>query len=334
MPKKPAKTKATNGAPEGARIISYSEMDTFRQCPLKHQLSYVERWKKPVTEGTPLARGSLWHLVMEEHYRTIKENSDHIGHRPFTIEEEQEVLGEAWVKVRRLLFDPISGIQTEDQELIQWMYEGYVEKYSTDNDWVILEIEYAFEVNLLDEEGQPSPYWMKGKIDIIAYNRENGGMWVWDHKSGKDLPNQMELQIDDQFGGYTGALQQLGYPVRGSMHNGARTTRNKGDLATEQELAANKSLKKQTPEQRMGRTYLNRTDAEVKEVMLDFWKAAVNAYSEDYGHRKLPIYSSPDPRQCGWKCDFKETHLIARATGRGYGGILTENGFVQDFTRH
>lgn len=334
MPKKKRPEPAVNGAPEGAIVISYSEMDTFRQCPLKHHLGYVQRWKRPVEEGTPLARGSLWHAVMETHYGVIKERSDLIEHRPFTPEEEADVLAEALVLVRRLLFDPVSGLQSPDQELIQWMYEGYVEKYGADNDWVILEIEYAFEVNLPLPGGEASPFWLKGKIDILAYNRENGGLWIWDHKSGKDLPNQMELQIDDQFGGYTGALQILGYKVRGSMHNGTRTTQNKGDLATEEELAKNKSLKRQTLDQRMGRTYLNRTDAEVKQVMADFLSAAINAYPEAIDYPKMPIYSSPDPRQCGWKCDFKEIHLISRAAGRPYSGLLEEFGFVQDFTRH
>ena len=35
-------------------VVSYSELDTFRQCPMKHALAYKQRWTRPVEEGSPL----------------------------------------------------------------------------------------------------------------------------------------------------------------------------------------------------------------------------------------------------------------------------------------
>jgi len=311
----------------GTQIVSYSELDSYRQCPLKHMLSYKERWKKPVVEGSPLRRGSLWHLVMEEHYGVIMASYPN-GRDPIPDYQVDLVLENAWEKIKPLLFDPQTGNQSPDQELIQWMYEGYVEKWGVDNDWRIVAIEYAFEVPLPDNQGQVSRYILKGKIDIIAQSRENGGLWIWDHKSGKDLPTAMALEIDDQFGGYTYALNTLGYKVRGSMHNAARTTQNKGDLPG---AIIKGAVKKQTLEQRMGRTFLNRTAREAQNLAQDAWAVASNAYPEPGA--ELPLYSSPDARSCGWKCDYKEIHIIARQ-GRDIHELMDEYGFSQDFTRH
>ena len=52
-------------------VVSFSEIDTYRQCPLKHEWAYKQRWKRPVEEASALAKGSLWHLVLETHYNVL-----------------------------------------------------------------------------------------------------------------------------------------------------------------------------------------------------------------------------------------------------------------------
>ena len=49
------------------RIVSWSELDALKQCPMKHHLAYEERWTGPETSKA-LAIGSLFHKVMEAHY--------------------------------------------------------------------------------------------------------------------------------------------------------------------------------------------------------------------------------------------------------------------------
>lgn len=312
----------------GLQIVSYSELDTYRMCPLKHMLGYKERWKKPVRVGSPLSRGSLWHHVMEVHYGVIVSHYPKNG-GPIPESQHSVVLAEAWEAVKPYLFDPDNGTWDEDQDTIRWMYEGYVEKYGVDNEWKIIAIEYSFLLPLPNREGQPSQYALKGKIDILAQLRKDGSFWIWDHKSAKDLPTQFALEIDDQFGGYTWAMSVLGYKVMGSMHNCARTARNAGD-APDADLTK-KNIKKQTLDQRMKRTLLDRSTREANNIAFDAWATAMNAYPPP--GRELPLYSSPDPRQCAWKCDFKEVHLLARK-GRDIHEVLREYNFTQDFTRH
>jgi len=292
-------------------VVSYSELDTYRQCPLKHTWAYKERWKKPsVTDGA-LAKGSLWHLILEDHYAVIKNGGD---------------LQDAELAVAGYFTDERSGVTTETQELMEWMYHGYVEQYGTDPDFEILSIEHPFVINLPDPDGNPSPYDIKGKIDLVIRNRANGTVWVVDHKSGAQLPNQMDLEIDDQFGLYVWALKtDSPWDPVGAIHSAARTRRNTADHP-----GYTGKLKPQSLEERFRRTYLNRSDVELKSIALDAWAVAANAYPTTDDR---PLYSSPDPRQCGWKCDFKEVHLLARK-GKDAHQALSEYGFAQDYTRH
>ena len=157
--------------------------------------------------------------------------------------------------------------------------------------------------------------------------RSSQKIWIVDHKSGKDLPNQKALEIDDQFGLYTWLAKARGWDVLGTIHDAARTTRNKGDYPD-----AGPGTKAQTLDQRMLRTPLNRGETELVNIATDAWAVAMHL---TVGRTEgLPMYSSPDPQTCSWKCDLKEPHLIARATGRSIQSVLQEYGFEQNFDRH
>lgn len=311
MPKKtPADPRANlrdlGEPPESAIVVSYSELDSFRQCPLKHKLTYATRWRGPVTSRA-LAVGSLTHQVMEAYYLALRDQED-------WSEPINEILN-------------MGGTQTEEQELVHWIFGGYRARWE-DVDWAewrVLEVEYEFKVPLPEPSGRPSRrLWIKGKVDLVMLHVPTGKVWIWDHKSGAQKPNQMSLEIDDQFGLYTWALRVLGWPVVGSIHNYLKSAQLKGD----------KDGQKPSPlEDRFGRTYLNRTTAELNSLAADAWATAYNAYPPKSKER--PMYSAPDPRQCGWKCDVKEAHMLMRAhPERTEADIMTDLGFEIDNTRH
>jgi hypothetical protein len=299
-------------------VVSYSELDTFRQCPLKHHWAYKQRWRKPVNESSALAKGSLMHLVYETHYQIMQK------HERLSDQSQADALAEAAAAIRPLLMDEKTGEQTENQELVQWIYDGYVQRWGAESEYDIVGVEDAFRITLKDNEGNPSRYQIKGKIDLVVRDRSNGQLWVIDHKSGANLPNQLDLEIDDQFGLYVWAMRESGTPVMGAIHSASRTTRNVADYPGYTGKSVPQSL-----DQRFSRTYLNRSDTELSSIALDAWATAANAYPDV----EMPLYSSPDPRQCGWKCDFKEIHLLARK-GQNDRQALQTYGFVQDFTRH
>lgn len=300
-------------------VLSYSELDTYRQCPLKHHWAYKERWRKPADESSALAKGSLWHLVLERHYQVLQ------AHERVTQASQDAALEESRAATRELLIDQKTGAQSENQALVEWMLEGYLDHWGADPDWDILGVETAFQIPLTAPDGSATPYELKGKIDLLIRDRVTGHRWVVDHKSGANLPKQMDLEIDDQFGLYAWAMRETNQPVLGAVHNATRTTRNTADFP-----GYTGKLSPQTLAERNLRTFLNRTEAELTAIARDAWAVASNAYPTG---EALPLYSSPDPRQCGWKCDFKEVHLLSRK-GREATSVLSEYGFAQDFTRH
>jgi hypothetical protein len=299
-------------------VVSYSELDTFRQCPLKHHWAYIERWRRPVDENSALAKGSLWHLVLETHYLELQK------HDRLTPESEAEAIKAAADAVFPLLVNESTGLQSEVQELVAWIYDGYIRRWGAEPEFDIVGVEHAFQIPLKDDQGQDTKFQIKGKIDLVVRDRATGQLWVVDHKSGANLPNQLDLEIDDQFGLYVWAMKESGTPVLGAVHSAARTTRNVADYPDYSGKAQPQGL-----DQRFSRTFLNRSEAELQSIALDAWATAANAYPEI----DRPLYSAPDPRQCGWKCDYKEIHLLSRK-GRDPHKALADYGFEQNFTRH
>lgn len=311
-------------------VVSYSEIDTYRQCPIKHQLSYKERWTRPAREGGALERGTLWHAVLEAHYRVLQAQQLPGRDPGFKISDD-ELAKRCADATHPLLLHPDSAEPlSESAELVTWMYQGYLDQFGFDPNWKILAVEHSAQVPILGPLGQRTRYRLKVKIDLIVRDLSLGNrMWVVDHKSGKDLPAQKALELDDQFGLYTLGMQRLGKPVFGQVYNAARTQRNKTGV--------------QTLESRFCRYPLYRDEPELRAIELDAYQTCVSAYGpRPVALRDLPDPgSAPNPETCKWKCDFLESHLMARKTAGGFDQqslmlrqYLKDYGFEIDLTRH
>lgn len=314
-------------AGEDDKVVTHSEIEAYRQCPLKWMLAYRERWTKHNRDDDhPLTKGILWHDVMDLHYSGLKNIQDGVW-------GEEQGLDHIARGVAELLWPQDGKPQSELQALVWWMYQGHLEKWGNDPQWEILAVEQKFQVRLYDPVGKATNYLVKGKLDLVVRDRKTQKVWIVDHKSGADLPDEMELDLADQFGVYAYMLKRLGISVIGVIHSANRTKRNMGDLDenwSEDGKPLKANIKRQTLDQRLRRTLLNRGDVELESVARDFWAVVVNAYPEYSGVDGLPIYSSPDPRSCGWKCDFLDAHLMARK-GRNIQAVLKEQGFKQHF---
>jgi hypothetical protein len=299
--------------------VSYSELSTFRDCPLKHALAYKQRWTKEPQPGSALAKGSLWHEVMAAHYGEIKAAQlaakQDTGSTAIPGDRHKELLEDCRDAVMPLLHE--QGEMTEDQQLVLWMYDGYVEYYGIDPQWEIVAIEHRGVVPLLTDEGKKSRFRLKIIIDLVVRDRPTGKLHIIDHKSAKDLEKKQELDLDDQFGLYVAGLRAMGRKVFMAVHSGARTYRLKDPT-------------KQALEDRFRRTPMFRTDVELTNIMVDAWRTAKQAYS---ANNRVP-YSSPNPSQCKWKCDFLDAHLGARK-GIPIEQSLRDFGFTrQPLNRH
>jgi len=284
--------------------ISWSEIDTYRQCPHKHDLTYKQRWVGKTTSPS-LMKGSLWHKVLEGHYRWLMEHpGDLVGAR-----RQAEQWWREWST-------EWGGDDGDIAELVWWMYEGYVEMYGADDDWIIRGVEQKLEVPLRTASGQRSRFVLKMQIDLIIRTRKGNKLWIIDHKSGADLPGRKNLDMADQFSFYIWGMRELRHPVFAGMWNAARTRR----LKT-----------RETPlSERFSRPPLSRTDFELSTVASEAYATARKAYAAGAIAER-----HPDADTCSWKCGFLEACLIGRKLGPAREReFLLDTGFVTDETRH
>lgn len=296
--------ETVEGPREGARPVSYSELDTFRQCPMKWQLGYREGWK-PTVEKEAFRLGHVWHEIMETHYLTIKAFQDaNVGGS--TRSPARGSTGEADLLeecAREVGYAVLDKLDADTRDLMVWAYLGYVEMHGCDPDWRIIATEQKGEVPLC-EDGRPL-VWV---IDLVVEDLDYGGIWIIDHKFPGDLATDTEIDLDDQLGLYWFAWTLTGDPtskrVNGAMLNESRKKRNVGDFP-----GATRG-KAQTLQQRFRRTRTSRTPEEL-EIIAEDARKVVKAM--ELLEREGALYSSPNPKQCSWKCDFREVHIQARS---------------------
>lgn len=317
-----------------SKVVSYSEVDTYRQCRLKHQLSYLERWNTDDT-APALSRGTLFHSVLEAHYRLLA----HL--REVDVEVTAEDL---FLAVAPLLYEEGTGRQTDEQELVEWIYQGYVEDYRLDDgdpepnwSWEIYAIEYPLDVVLPEEDGSDSDFTLAGTVDLIVRDKAaGGGLWIVDHKTCRNLPKGKDYDMEDQTGLYTYLLKRAGLDIRGAIYNHCRTWKLQRPMGLEERFKRHRTV---------------RTDQELATMALEVLALMREAYDRPLGevceecggggadfvvfdtetgmkesprcevcHGTGVVYTkdaprSPDGERCGWKCGFTEACLAGRKSG-------------------
>lgn len=278
--------------PEGPPpiVVRHSEIADFRHCPLKHRLAWTEGWWSPAREsGGARDLGQVWHAIMKVRYLLLQ-------HAQNTGEwDEERCISEIGFIVDEAHEDL--------RETLWWMYEGYVGVYGLDSDLEVLSVEETLQVPFHDEDDRPlvievdgvrRPVLYSWTTDLFARSKVYRGLVVVDHKSTSQPLKKVDIDLSDQFGLYTVAWRRLGEHVRGQLVNQVQT----------------KQLKRpQTLEERFARTPSIRTPAELRAIELD---AVDTIYAMLSPRNRRRPYSAPDPRSCGWKCDFKEPHLRLR----------------------
>lgn len=267
------------------------------RCPHKHDLAHRQGWT-PRAVGPALSKGRLWHEVMALHYKCIQDDTT-------TKERRQRIVD--------LLFASQDEYTTDICALVAWMYDGYEDRWGTDDDWTIVAIEDQRLARLPEPSGRGSRFYLRMRVDLIIQERtvevagkrvrastdptskRFGKLWLVDHKSGQNLPTDKELDIDDQFSMYTWGCRQLDQPVFGSIYSAARTYQHKEERPVDE---------------RFDRKRLYRTDTELDTVAHEAYQTARTAYAYPTGDSPR----APDPDRCRWRCPFTEACLHGRKT--------------------
>lgn len=255
--------------------VSFSELDAFWACPLRHRLGYKERWN--IDEGRPaLDRGTVWHAMLQTYYE--------LGRQGVAVPDREPY-------IRKCLIS--GGLDEEQNELLWWMYEGYAEEFGRDPEHEVLATEINRTIPLPDPDdpSRPGQYALKIKVDQVSRNVKTRQLWAWDHKTGGEFTSLQRLEWRPQFPLYTWALRAAKLDLWGFIVNHARTKRNKTPMTTEQ---------------RYRRNYLIYTDRALNAVALNAARTAAAIHDPD----RIEYYASRDLQfgACTSYCDYEQAH--------------------------
>lgn len=155
---------------DGRAITTQSMLKTFRRCPKQTEFKYV-RGLRPKLVSKPLKRGQWMHRLLESHYRGDDWKKVHARERARfneLFEEEQEQYGDLPTEIERLMTSYLWHYKHEEVEVV--------------------DVEYKIETEF------PDGTLFRGKVDMLI--RDEYGLWLWDHKTHRSLPD-LDFRILD-----------------------------------------------------------------------------------------------------------------------------------------
>jgi len=180
-------------------VYSYSKLSTFDNCPLQYKLHYIDRIKRE-TENIEAFMGSQVHDTLRKLYKDLmftKQNS---------LSELIEYYEEQWSRKWHPLVRIVKKEYTVEhyKEMGRRCIKNYYEHHTPFDDSLTIGLEKELRFSL-DEPGE---YQFIGYIDRLAQTAE-GIYEVHDYKTSSKLPNQQEVDSDQQLGLYQLALTEM-----------------------------------------------------------------------------------------------------------------------------
>lgn len=207
-------------------LMAYSQsaVKSWRRCQKQYAFrrDYAPEGKELVPKVPKLAlnRGSWMHELQQAHHRRWAGLEDSSADweavqaknvRKFNayFEEDREELGDLPAETRRL-FRAYLRHWGEDEERyeVATLHDGSPA------------VEFTIEIPLT-QWGIRDPF--KGRTDLLVRDLEYGGLWVWDAKWVKRIPDIDDRMMSPQALLYAWGLRRLDYDVQGFLFNYGRT---------------------------------------------------------------------------------------------------------------
>jgi DNA helicase-2/ATP-dependent DNA helicase PcrA len=181
--------------------LSYSQIETFKTCPLHYKLHYIV--KIPTPPSASQSFGMSMHAALKEFYESVKRGEE------ATEKLIYQCLERNWVK---------EGFSTKAHER-KFFEKGklYLSGYLRDEfdpKVVPVVMEYPFTVPLMSREKGERPIKIGGKIDRVDMLPE-GIIEVVDYKTGATIPSQKEVDRNLQLSFYALAATRIPYEPYG-----------------------------------------------------------------------------------------------------------------------
>lgn len=172
-------TPIFNLPPFKSKRVSYSQLDTFKSCPLKYNYRYIMKVPTPPSHAANF--GSSVHETLNEFYKLLKKGEK------VSLEKLKELYEKSWIPY---------GFESKEHEGIRYDkgLEMLTKFYETNsNPWVVPAfLERPFNLKL-------GEYMLSGRIDRID-KLDDGTYEVIDYKTGRmksnpNLKNDLQLSI-------------------------------------------------------------------------------------------------------------------------------------------
>lgn len=190
-------------------VLTYSALNTFRNCPRKYKHRYVDHLQ-PRERPESLAFGHVIHEALEEWY----------SKPPSVGALDHRLLGVLDLIDSR--FPERHGYPRQKHLwcLARAMMEGYASQYPAE-DFEVVEVEKEFqcEIRNPDTGRRSQTFTIAGKVDGIV--RTYDGIYLLEHKTASTITSSYldRLWTDTQIALYCFYLRELGYPIIGVIYN-------------------------------------------------------------------------------------------------------------------
>lgn len=201
------------------RVVTTSEIQTFRDCPAKHDFKYRRRLRTRV-EGKALAIGHVFHRGMSEGLLAGWRNVEGCTVDQRLARQKHAAIAYVdtdvfeWV-ARVVQHDPnadYAGLQAfadDTGAMLKFMLVNYFERAKRDlTALVLLEVEGAFSVNVRDALGRKSRLTFDGVRDAVFYDPATNAIELHEHKTVSNMPEDIgkRAEMDPQTSGYMYSL--------------------------------------------------------------------------------------------------------------------------------
>lgn len=200
-------------------VVTTSEIQTFRDCPQKHDFAYRQRLRPKVT-GKALAIGDIFHRGMSAGLMAGWVGVDGLTQAQrlarqlvaSTADVDARVF--AWVQ-EVVEHDPnadYAGLQAFADDagaMIKFMLTNYFELSVRDLvSLVLVEAERPFDVRVRDAIGRKTRVAFRGVRDAVFYDPQYNALELHEHKTVSNVPDDIgkRAEMDPQTSGYVYSL--------------------------------------------------------------------------------------------------------------------------------
>jgi len=226
---KPAEALAKLGQPSHVDYLSYSQIETFKICPLHYKLKYI--YKVPTPPSASQSFGTSMHATLKDFYEMIAKT------RPSSVLPSRTSEGQG--KLEKLIFDLleenwIRGGYSSKKHEREFFEKGKLylsgflkDEFNPKNLPVVLEQPFTVPLidptsrKVIDPEAQTrrasrGQDYLKigGKIDRVD-QLADGSIEIIDYKTGATIPSQKEVDKNLQLSFYALAASNIPQPPFG-----------------------------------------------------------------------------------------------------------------------